>query len=62
MDLGRLLGDGVLDDMDYVRTDVNCMRWYVPSGNVGIEFTGGARKDGEDMKSYENESQGRLKW
>ena len=34
---------------DVVRTGVNCMRWYVPSGNVGIEFTRGARRrDGID--------------
>ena len=31
---------------DDVRTGVNCMRWYVPSGNVGIEFTRGCEKDG----------------
>ena len=32
---------------DYVQTGVNCMRRYVPSGNVRIEFTGGARMRGD---------------
>ena len=45
-DLGGLLG---LECWmwDYVRTGVNCKMWYVPSGNVGIEFTGDARNEGE---------------
>ena len=30
---------------DDVRTGVNCMRWYVPTGNVGIGFTGDAKKE-----------------
>ena len=30
---------------DVVRTGVNCMRWYVPSGNVGMRFTRGCEKE-----------------
>ena len=33
---------------DYVRTGVNCMRWYVPSGNGGNEVYRGCEKEGED--------------
>ena len=34
---------------DYVRTGVICMRWYVPTGNVGMRFTRGCekRREGE---------------
>lgn len=32
---------------DDVRTDVSCMRWYVPKGNVGIGFTEDARRGDE---------------
>ena len=42
----EIVGIGELDDMDYVRTGVNCMRWYVPLGNVGMKFTGGGREGG----------------